>query len=230
MRRRCRNAAPGSPPGTSRWLADEKGGVLTATLDGRPIGVSKVTVLAPSEVWLEGLRIDPEVHGHGYSRALHERTLHEAIKLRPRSIRFSTGYDNAVPRHIAETEGFWLVSRSKWLWSKPGKKAQLRSRPARLSELDAVERYVKSSECFRATSGLFAYGWKFVTLNKPLLKRLVSAGQVLVCPRKGRIRAVGAYDYSDIDGEPCLGFVDGPDSDVAIIARDLRAVAASTGS
>ena len=63
-----------------RWLADDKGLLLTATLDGRPVGVSKITILSPGEVWLEGLRLHPDLQGRGLTRQINRVAFREVTK------------------------------------------------------------------------------------------------------------------------------------------------------
>jgi len=211
------------------WLKDREGALLTATLEGRPVGVSKVTVLAPGEVWLEGLRLDPSLHGRGLSRQINRATFRTAKALGAKSIRYATGLSNAASRHLAEVRGFWLVARSRYVVARSAPLRTLSSRKASPADLKAVARFVRASECYRAMSGLYGLTWRFPALDERRLRRLVAAGRVLVLPRRGAIRAVGIWDRDDREGEVCLGYVDGSDRDIARIARDARAVAASLG-
>ncbi|MCK4679512.1 GNAT family N-acetyltransferase, partial [bacterium] len=101
-----------------RWLAEKKGALLTVTVDGRPVGTSKVSLLAPGEVWLEGLRLHPDHHGLGLSKRIHRATFREAAKLNPRTVRYSTWIGNEASRRIAEKNDFWQIARTGWMWGK----------------------------------------------------------------------------------------------------------------
>jgi hypothetical protein len=208
-----------------RWLADKNGTLLTVTLGGKPVGVSKVTLLGPREVWLEGLRLDPTLHGQGLSRQINRGTFRAAMKFRPRSIRYATGTGNAASRRLAEKRGFWLVARGRWMFGPAEKGGALSGRAARPNELQAVWQFVRSSECLRSMSGLCGVGWRFPELTVRRMRSAIAAGRVLVLPRRGRVRAVAVYDIAGIDGDVCLGFVDGPDKMIAALARDMRKVA-----
>jgi hypothetical protein len=72
-------------------------------------------------------------------------------------------------------------------------------------------------------------GWKFAELTRRRVKRLVSDGLALVYPRKGTIRAAALLDVGQIDNDMCLGFVDGTDAEIALLARDARRVASESG-
>jgi RimJ/RimL family protein N-acetyltransferase len=101
-----------------RWLADKKGALLTVKVDGRPVGTSKVTLLAPGEVWLEGLRLHPDYQGLGLSKSIHGATFREASRLNPRTVRYSTWIGNEASRRIADKTGLWQIPRTGWMWGK----------------------------------------------------------------------------------------------------------------
>ncbi|MBD3349018.1 MAG: hypothetical protein GF400_07465 [Candidatus Eisenbacteria bacterium] len=211
------------------WLADERGVLLTATLDGVPVGVSKISVLSPGEIWLEGLRLHPDLQGKGLVRQINRAAFREAMKLEPRSIRYSTGAGNAASRHLGEIRGFWMVARTNWLWGKALKGKPEAGRPARADELPEVRRFIHGSECYRATGGLCARGWKFPELNARRIRKLVRQERVLVAGSRGKINGAAVYDIGEIDGDVCLGFLEGPDDVMAGLARDVLRRAGATG-
>lgn len=211
------------------WLEDPKGMLLTATLDGRPVGVSKISVLSPGEIWLEGLRLHPDLHGKGLVRQINRASFREVAKFNPRSVRYSTGAGNAASRHLGEVRGFWLVARTQWMWAKALPHRRIAGRVAAPSDLDSVTAYVRASACYEAMSGLYASGWKFPALDRRRLKGLIAAGRVLLSPKRGRIRGVAVYDIGEIDNDVCLGFLDGPTDTMEALAHDVRAEAARLG-
>jgi hypothetical protein len=212
-----------------RWEADREGALLTVTLEGRPVGCSKITLLSPGEVWLEGLRLHPNLHGRGLSHQIHSATFREARRLNPRSVRYSTWIGNEASRHIAETHGFWLVALTSWMWGKARESGRLRSRRAEREDIEDLYRYVKSSECYAATSGLMGVGWKFPEISKRRLRRLVSDGLALVYPKSGPVRAAALLDIGTIDDDMCLGFVNGSEREIALLAEDAARLAALSG-
>ena len=211
-----------------RWLADRQGAFLVALHEDRPIGTSKVTLLGPGEVWLEGLRLHRDYHGRGLSRQIHTATFREAKRLNPRSVRYSTWIGNEASRHIAETHGFWQIACTSWMSART-RRGKLRSRRASRADLDDVVRFVHSSGSFRATGGVMGVGWKFPGLTRRRIAALVKRGNALVMRRGGAIRAAALFDIEEVDGELCLGFVDGSDREVSALARDVLAVAKETG-
>jgi GNAT superfamily N-acetyltransferase len=212
-----------------RWLADDKGLLLTATLDGTPVGMSKITILSPGEIWLEGLRLHPSLQGRGLTRQLNEVAFREVAKLRPKSVRYSTGAGNVISRHLGERRGFWQVARARWMWGGARRNGPIRGRVAELRELPALMAFVRGSDCYRSMSGLFAIGWKFPELTRRLLRELLSRERVLVSPRRGEIRGVAIYEIGEIDRDVCLGYIDGPRETIASLARDVLRVAGMIG-
>jgi RimJ/RimL family protein N-acetyltransferase len=211
-----------------RWIADREGALLTVTLNGKPVGCSKITLLSPGEVWLEGLRLHPDLHGRGLSNQIHDATFREALRLKARSVRYSTWIGNEASRHIAETHGFWMVAQTSWMWGE-ARRRRLRSRRATPEDFEGLLGFVKGSECFATTSGLMGVGWKFAELKKRRLRRLVSDGLALIYPGQGPIEAAALLDVGQIDDDMCLGFVDGSDEQIALLARDALSVGARAG-
>ena len=160
-----------------RWLAEKSGALLTATVDGRAVGTSKVSLLAPGEVWLEGLRLHPDFHGRGLSKRIHRATFREAAKLDPRTIRYSTWIGNEASRRIAEKNDFWQIARTGWMWGKVGKGPPVRGRLAADGDLDTVVRFVRRSSCYEATSGVAGVGWTFPELTRRRVLR--NAGRAM---------------------------------------------------
>jgi hypothetical protein len=212
-----------------KWLSDRDGVLLTATLGGRPVGMSKVTLLSPGEVWLEGLRLDPVLQGRGLSRQINRGTFRAAMSLKPVTVRYATGLSNAASRHLAEVRGFWLAAHGRYLVAPAAPARGLLSRAATAKDLAAVTRFIEASECYRLMGGLYGVSWTFPALDRRRIRRLVSEGRVLVIPRAGRPRAVAVWDRGRIDGEVCLGYADGSDADLRRFARDVRGIAARLG-
>ncbi len=217
------------PHAWDKWLEDPNGGLLTVVLDGEPVGVSKVTLLSPGEVWLEGLRLHPKLHGRGLTKQINRVSFRAAMKHDPKSIRYATGVGNAASRHLGEIRGFWLAARTHWIWGKSLRTGSLAGRLASFGELDDVLGFVRGTDCYRDTSGLLGVDWKFLELKRERVRRLVDAGRVLILPRQGKIRAAAIYEKNTMDGEICLGFVDGPDNDVQALARDVLLIAGRGG-
>lgn len=103
------------------WLADPEGEFYVATLphpvSGEPngqrvVGVGKLTRFGPTEWWLEGLRVDPDLYGKGIGRALQVYGVARFDALAasaPGSIvRLCTDVENAPVHRMMSMSGFEL--------------------------------------------------------------------------------------------------------------------------
>jgi GNAT superfamily N-acetyltransferase len=48
-----------------KWLADERGRIFVAVVDGLPVAMQRVVLMSDDEAWWEGLRVDPNYRGRG---------------------------------------------------------------------------------------------------------------------------------------------------------------------
>jgi len=210
------------------WLEEKDGALLTVLHEGRPVGVSKVSVLAPGEVWLEGLRLHPDLQGKGLASQINRVTYREALKLNPKTIRYSTGAGNEASRRLAERRGFWQVARTLWLWGE-ARRQRPAGRVADLTDVDRVFRFARESRAIQRTSGLFPTGWRFRSLTRELVRELVEKGRVLIISRRGSIRAAAMWDVGHVDNDVCLGFAEGSEKDIRALAGDILATAEAAG-
>jgi GNAT superfamily N-acetyltransferase len=89
-----------------RWL-DEPGSYFGGMeLDGRLVGCGRVLAFDERRGWLEGLRVDPEVHRRGLGREMSRHVMRTALEMGLRHLAFSTYFDNRGSISISEGFGF----------------------------------------------------------------------------------------------------------------------------
>jgi GNAT superfamily N-acetyltransferase len=100
------------------WLTSRAGAVFAAeaaggaeTVPGRPIAVGRVALLSASEAWMEGLRVDPAVRGHGVATAFQAAELKWAQAQGAAIVRYTTGETNEASLHLGARHGFAVVGR-----------------------------------------------------------------------------------------------------------------------
>jgi GNAT superfamily N-acetyltransferase len=120
------------------WLAADDGVLLVATVGptadgspapdadgaplehGRPIAISRVALLSPTEGWVEGIRVDPRVRGLGVATDLQTAELHWLTAHQPRITRYATGARNEGSHRLGARHGFELLARFvSWTWKDP---------------------------------------------------------------------------------------------------------------
>lgn len=208
------------------WLRDGRGRFIVAEWDGRPIGLAKVTEFSKGEIWLEGLRVDPGYRGKGIARSLNLEVLRTVRRMQPRAVRFCTGRENRATRHMAEKMGFEIVSRLRYYWQK-SRRARVRGEFARKSDTDTVHGFILDSRFLRLTSGLIAEGWVFREYSRVVLNRYIREKRVILLRRSTKLSGVAVYPFEENDGSLTLGFVDGDEVSIGILAKNCMYLAAA---
>jgi len=93
------------------WVRDRHGRLWVACIDGRVVGVAKLSLIGDREAWLHGLRVDAHYRRLGVATALFEHRLHRAERLGARAARLDTSANNAAVRRIATRRGFRVIGR-----------------------------------------------------------------------------------------------------------------------
>jgi GNAT superfamily N-acetyltransferase len=93
-----------------RWV-DEPGSYFGGMeLDGRLVGCGRVLAFDERRGWLEGLRVDPEIHRRGLGREMSRHVMRAALDMGLRELSFSTYFDNRGSISISEGFGFRRVA------------------------------------------------------------------------------------------------------------------------
>lgn len=93
------------------WMLEKSLRVVRA--GGRAAGACSVSVRG-DEAWLEGLRVDPLLHGRGFGSALVESAVSEARSRGARTVRMFAEKGNSVSLRLAERAGFRIADA--WTW------------------------------------------------------------------------------------------------------------------
>jgi len=121
------------------WVTHRTGPFFVAESAGRVVGMGKLTVVSPSEAWLEGGRVAPRWRRKGIATALIAHRLAYARERGFRVVRFSTTSDNTPIHHAAKTFGFARVARLA-RHEAPAKPGPLPTRAARNQQRAVVRR------------------------------------------------------------------------------------------
>ena len=88
------------------WVTHRTGPFFVAESAGRVVGMGKLTVVSPSEAWLEGGRVAPRWRRKGIATALIAHRIAYARERGFRVLRLSTASDNTPIHRAARTFGF----------------------------------------------------------------------------------------------------------------------------
>lgn len=212
----------------NRWIRDRGGRFIAAELDGKAVGIAKITDFGGGEFWLEGLRVSPRHRHHGIARAINVEVLSSLARMGPRAVRYCTGYSNWASRHIGGVFGFEIAARMRFYWLK-SRKGSLRGEAATLRDAREIYDFMRGSRYLRLSAGLVGEGWIFRELSPERLRRRIRAGDVMAVRRGGRLAGVGVYALGVNDQDLTLGFVDGDPASIGMLARNCLYLGAARG-
>jgi GNAT superfamily N-acetyltransferase len=121
------------------WVTHRTGPFFVAESAGRVVGMGKVTVVSPTEAWLEGGRVAPRWRRKGIATALIAHRIEYARERGVRVLRFSTASDNTPIHRAAKTFGFARVA-SLARYEAPAKAGSPPPRAARAQQRAVLRR------------------------------------------------------------------------------------------
>jgi RimJ/RimL family protein N-acetyltransferase len=208
----------------SDWIKEPRGRFIVAELDKTPVGIAKITDFGGGEFWLEGLRVHRRWRGHGVADDINREVSRTLRRMKPRKVRFCTAVPNRASRHIGQKYGFEVIARFRYYWRK-SRKGRPRGETADWRQASRIYDFVAGSEFFRLSSGLVAEGWVFREFNRTLLDRYLRNRQVYVIKRSGEFTGVAIYPLEVNDRAITMGFVEGDQRSIKVLARDCTYLA-----
>jgi len=197
-----------------RWA--KEGGFWAAELRGRLVGYGKATELAPGELWLEGLRVDPGCRNRGVGSELSRQVVLRTLERRPVSLRLATADVNRESIHIIETVmGFRPYAQYRYFVGKPGK-PRLGPPLSTPTVAQALEFIGQSAE-LAASRGLLAYTWLFRSLDRRYVTELLRCGYVFGYGCTSKLTGLLVLRPHRYHGN---------DLDISFVAGDRQALAA----
>jgi GNAT superfamily N-acetyltransferase len=197
-----------------RWV--KEGGFWAGELRGRLVGYGKATELAPGELWLEGLRVDPDCQKQGVGKELSRRVVYSTLERRPVSLRLATADVNRESLHIIETVmGFKLYTQYRFFLGEPRKP---RPGPPLVAPTvaEALD-FIKLSAELSASRSLIASTWLFRSLDRRYVAELVRCGYVFGYSTAGKLGGLIVLKPHRYHGN---------DLDILFVAGDSQALAA----
>lgn len=212
------------------WFADERGPLLVATLDEQAVGVAKVTLVTPTEAWLQGLRVHPEYRRRGLARQFQNHCLIVAREMGASVARLATSAKNAPVHTMTERANMHRVAVVEVLQatSLPSEVSASLS-ALTLADWPQVSRIILDGTALAAMGGLYETDWTWHALTRDKLHTHLMRGQVLAARDEGgAITAVAIASEVDPDDQVLpVGYVDGAESHVGGLALELRQRAAA---
>lgn len=228
------------------WMTDERGAFLVAELNGRPVGIVHMRLLADDEAWLEGIRVDPALRQQGVGRVLTSRALVAARDAGAAVARLITSASNIASQRLVTNFGFTRVAEVvQYDASAASADARAPSQddtvPAggRLStpgvtEFERIWAWLEQSTLSPFNGGLEFLGWAARGLTEPALREYLAGGNVWLLEEWDTIQALAVA----VTGEPRhdgrqrldVRYIDGLSEAIGRLALALRQPAREHGA
>ncbi len=179
------------------WFNDQHGGLRVGEVDGKPVGVNKLTMLSADEGWLEGMRLNPDYRGRGYTYQFMSDVAQLAEQRGAAALRLATASSNVPIQKVAERLGLRRaavftpynaegLSLAAWEQQIAPDKLGLAERLRSCCILEAVDaaavwQHIEGSPLRSASAGLYADGWAWAQLTEEKLHKRLRSHQVIAC-------------------------------------------------
>jgi GNAT superfamily N-acetyltransferase len=202
------------------WLADKKGRLIVATVNGRTIGVAHASMQANHVAWLEGVRVHEQYRGFGIAGKLNSALVEWARRHGARVARLCTGSSNRASRKHLKKIGFPMLQTFQRLDSLRG----LRTKPSGVSipkrSSESIWNWLSTRPNFVENHAMYSDGWTWYPLNKQVLRRLMARARVLVTSRNGQLSSCCIFLVEE--KVVTMGYVAGEQTDILKLVRMLR--------
>lgn len=158
------------------WLVDKSGAFMALEKDSKIAALAKITLHAPGEVWLEGLRVAPDERGKGYADLMTKYLLWYIQRYNPQNIAFATGNDNHASRHVGEKYGFVLLTEYLAYGGKVNRRFAKWDEGLLLKDSKQVYDFINASEAMAKLQGYLCYGWTYKKFKRHLVDEFVKEG------------------------------------------------------
>jgi GNAT superfamily N-acetyltransferase len=185
-----------------QWI--KEGRLTVIENKGIPIGMCH-SIINGDQLWIEGLRVDPDFRRHGIATKLVRYAEKLANRKKCFLSRMLIAKNNTRSLKMAYSLGYDIENRW-WLYNMEPKKQLAKVRPA------------SKKQALSMNGKIFSESWKWYDLDRKTLMRLLLHKQIVVCGN-----AIGIWNTSSIDKDVLqIGHLDGPKSDVLQILKFVQ--------
>ena len=200
------------------WVTHRTGPFFVAESGGRVIGMGKLTVVSPTEAWLEGGRVAPRWRRKGIATALIAHRIAYARDRGFRVLRFSTASDNTPIHRAAKHFGFRRVGALSRREAPAMAAGAPPARPTRTQEGAVLRRVGPLVQ--------LGHGWEWREITARDVRSAVARSRVFVSGKDVGAAAVLGQRY---DASLMIAAIGGHARPLTDLLRGLRAEARRRG-
>ena len=181
------------------WLADPEGLLAVAEYGGRCVGMAKISLSAPGQWWLQGLRVDPQYQGMKIGSYIHEYIDAWWLEHGDGVVRLMTSSKRFKVHHLSEKLGYTRVLEVKEFETNSLDEPCRNFIPVQKDEIPAALEAVLASPVLTLGHGLFDRGWDALRPTEDILAAIQRQG--LAFWWRGGQGLLLAWDDENKDGK-----------------------------
>ncbi len=212
-----------------RWITEPKSRLLVATANRVPVGISHAVMVSPNEGWIEGLRVDPAYRRQRIGLTLTRQSVAEAQIMGARVVRFITSSLNTPVHEIAGSLGFNRTAVIQPLEATASAGQISQTVVPTKEESDALISFIENSAAYKAASGLYSTGWRFLALTPDEVAKKMAEGMVRTIRKDGTIAAAAIVERAQYRDSLGVSYAGGDAGPLETLAKALRNEAAAMG-
>jgi predicted PurR-regulated permease PerM/GNAT superfamily N-acetyltransferase len=150
----------------SQWLADREGALLAAEVDGRAVGIGKLTSLGSGEWWLEGLRVHPDYQGLKIGSRIFENLVDTWKHRGGGTVRLAASSERIPIHHLCDRLGFRRMEACLVMSAPPADRGDCDFKPVTGAEAEEVVALSRNPATAWGAPGLVNNGWQWSMLTE----------------------------------------------------------------
>jgi hypothetical protein len=184
------------------WVNDPDGNFAGLWENNKLVGFGRLKFLTSTDVWLEGLRKDPDSDAKGVGEKLSQYYYNYLQGKKITSIRFSTYFDNIASIKLNEKSGFKKVLTLS-LKSLDLTKTERNFSIKITSDINfkSIKHFVENSSYLQKSNYFIGKGWVTHKYSEKLLRKFFDDGNIVVWLEDGIIKGAGIWskvNYPDV--------------------------------
>ena len=158
------------------WFADPNGCLAAAEYGGHCVGIAKISLSAPGQWWLQGLRVDPKFQGLRIASHLHDYIDAWWLEHGDGVVRFMTSSIRPKVHHLAEKLGFQKVLEMKELEAPIIEESCEAFQPVKADEIQEALQFALNSPQLKNARGLYDVGWNIICPDETIMTDIQRRG------------------------------------------------------
>ena len=210
------------------WLEDRTGFLASAVVGGRAVGLSHLIDLGHGEWWLEGLRVDPRLHGRHIGSHLHEYQVEQWLATDGTIVRLVTRRDRSAVHRMCAKTGFARTATVAEL-SFEAADGGHRFQSVVPEEADRAAPRLLASPAHTGMGGLMDLGWRFARIEDDRIAAAAREGRLWTWG-KGEGLLATRFEEGSEGRMLAVSAIAPPERDVPDFLQDIPRLARSMGT